>query len=34
MLLLGGNLTTLIDLCEGLKNETPVVIVLVCILMF
>ncbi|CAF1689122.1 unnamed protein product, partial [Adineta ricciae] len=28
MLLLGGHLATLITLCEGLKNETPVVTVL------
>ncbi|CAF1523950.1 unnamed protein product [Adineta ricciae] len=28
MLLLGGHLTTLITLCEGLKNETPIVTVL------
>ncbi len=34
MLLLGGNFTTLIVLCEGLKNETPVVAVLVCVFIF
>jgi len=31
MLLLGGSFTTLIALCEGLKNGTPVVAVPVCI---
>ncbi len=31
MLLLGGDFTTLMAICKGLENGTPVVVVRVCI---
>jgi hypothetical protein len=34
MLLIGGDFITLMAVCKGLENGTPVVVVQVCILMF